>query len=1225
MLGTYHDNVVAPVAPAQKISGPGLPQGTLKAEPVPEAQRPTPEPLIRIIMPIVMIGALAAIVLIMALSGRGMSPMMLIFPLMMGMSMLMMVSPPEKTGDIDEQRRVYLRHLDALSAQARQNAQQQRDHEVFHHPHPGDLLSTVDPARVWERLDTDPRMGEVRLGLGVGSLCTPVDVDDPGSTEDLDPVCAVSLRRSVAAVSSVHDIPIVVQIRAFRLITLSGPRAAEIAWSMLSQLIFFHGPETVGITNRCTPGAAQWLKWTAHTRDPEDAELQITVVDVGSPDLSQTVVEAESSTSESGNAVRCTLVIAPDPLDPVHRFADEEGIHVHIDDHVSVYTVVGQEQLGTPDAFTAAEAELIARRLAPLRRPEAGDGTAADNDVLALLRMPAIEQLSPRTLWPGRELTPNRLKVPIGVDEHGLPVQLDLKESAHGGMGPHGLCIGATGSGKSELLRTLVVALAATHSPEELNFVLVDFKGGATFLGCEDLPHTSAVITNLDNEAILVERMYDAISGELNRRQELLRQAGNFANVTDYTSARLSTRPDLEALPALVIVVDEFSELLGQHPDFADLFVAVGRLGRSLGVHLLLASQRLEEGKLRGLDSHLSYRIGLKTFSAAESRQVLGVTDAYQLPSTPGAGYLREDSAELTRFQAAYVSGPLARRGEPGEGTTPITVQEYTGWDDYAAAPEAPVIYDESTTLLQAVVELSSTAAAERGLSAHPVWLPPLPAAIELSRVAGQTPAHGEQLLRAPIGLVDLPYHQRQDTLWVDLSRAGGHFAIAGGPQTGKSTALRTIVASLALTSTTEQVAFYIIDAGSGEFHDLSRLPHVAGIATRATPEKLRRIVDEVVGFLDTPAGRDVVLVIDGWQALIGPDQEFDDLRTALGRLASDGPAAGIHLVLSVQRWTSLRSSIRDLIGNRLELRLGEALDSQIGRKQQQKLPTDPGRGLDAEGRMMLIAQTSKEDVAHIADEARRAGLQRVPQLRMLPAHIAWEEIQDAGSTPILGVGGPDLAPLPMDGQHFFVTGQAQSGKSTALATLMAWVEQQPRQDARLVIVDPRRAHLGRIDENMVAVYAPTTDAVATAVGQAATTLRTRLPGPDVTPEQLAGRSWWEGPDIYIVIDDLDLVPDEHLRPLLDLLPHSADIGMHIFIARKFGGVGRAIHGRFLGALKDERPNVLILDGNRDEGAIFGVRASTQPPGRGTLVSDNTVVGMMQVASTDQSVGEDPQ
>lgn len=206
---------------------------------------------------------------------------------------------------------------------------------------------------------------------------------------------------------------------------------------------------------------------------------------------------------------------------------------------------------------------------------------------------------------------------------------------------------------KSELLRTLVVALAATHSPDELNLVLVDFKGGATFMGFESLPHTSAVITNLADEAVLVERMYDAISGEMNRRQELLRQAGNFANVTDYTAARLGEREELAPLPALLIVVDEFSELLSEHPDFADLFVAVGRLGRSLGVHLLLASQRLEEGKLRGLDSHLSYRIGLKTFSAGESRQVLGVTDAHHLPSRPGAGYLRTDAETLTRFQAA--------------------------------------------------------------------------------------------------------------------------------------------------------------------------------------------------------------------------------------------------------------------------------------------------------------------------------------------------------------------------------------------------------------------------------------------------------------------------------------------------------------------------------------------------------------------------------------------
>ena len=168
--------------------------------------------------------------------------------------------------------------------------------------------------------------------------------------------------------------------------------------------------------------------------------------------------------------------------------------------------------------------------------------------------------------------------------------------------------------------------------------MLVDFKGGATFAGMADMPHVSAVITNLADELTLVDRMQDALHGEMVRRQELLRASGNFANVTDYEKARTDGRTDLAPAAALLIVADEFSELLSAKPEFVDLFVAIGRLGRSLSMHLLLASQRLEEGRLRGLDSHLSYRIGLRTFSAAESRTVLGVPDAYELPPVPGPG-----------------------------------------------------------------------------------------------------------------------------------------------------------------------------------------------------------------------------------------------------------------------------------------------------------------------------------------------------------------------------------------------------------------------------------------------------------------------------------------------------------------------------------------------------------------------------------------------------------
>jgi len=255
------------------------------------------------------------------------------------------------------------------------------------------------------------------------------------------------------------------------------------------------------------------------------------------------------------------------------------------------------------------------------------------------------------------------------VGAEGSSINLDIKESAQQGMGPHGLVIGATGSGKSELLRTLVLGLARTHSPEILNFVLVDFKGGATFAGMAGMPHVSAIITNLADELTLVDRMQDALSGEMTRRQELLRASGNYASLRDYEKDRTSgDQPGLEPLPSLLIVCDEFSELLSAKPEFVDLFVAIGRLGRSLGIHLLLASQRLEEGRLRGLDSHLSYRIGLRTFSAAESRSVIGVGDAYELPALPDLGFLKPDQSSLLRFKAAYVSGPPRKvaRGAAG-------------------------------------------------------------------------------------------------------------------------------------------------------------------------------------------------------------------------------------------------------------------------------------------------------------------------------------------------------------------------------------------------------------------------------------------------------------------------------------------------------------------------------------------------------------------------------
>src|SRR5690606_16395055 len=233
----------------------------------------------------------------------------------------------------------------------------------------------------------------------------------------------------------------------------------------------------------------------------------------------------------------------------------------------------------TPDRLSLPEAETLARRLAPLRLAD-GDAAEGGASLAALLGLDRPERFDPAVAWAARPPA-EQLRVPIGTGPDGNPVVLDLKESAAGGIGPHGLLVGATGSGKSELLRTIVLGLAATHSSEHLNFVLIDYKGGATFATLERLPHTAAAITNLADQLPLVERMGDALNGELVRRQGVLRDAGNLPSRDADERAR-AAGARLPPWPVLLVVCDEFSELRAAEPDFIDLFLQSGRVGRSL-------------------------------------------------------------------------------------------------------------------------------------------------------------------------------------------------------------------------------------------------------------------------------------------------------------------------------------------------------------------------------------------------------------------------------------------------------------------------------------------------------------------------------------------------------------------------------------------------------------------------------------------------------------------
>ena len=618
-------------------------------------------------------------------------------------------------------RTEYLRYLGSVRKVAREAADQQRRALTWHHPDPASLPALADErSRVWEHGPSDPSFLHVRYGLCHQPLSLELVPPESTPIDQVDPAAASALHRLLVVHRLQPDLPASIDLRAFDRVEVCGGEdpARSLARALICSATAFHSPEHLQVAVLCSEQNLahwDWVKWLPHAQSAQqsDAVGPMRMVSTSLADLANLLPPDLGDRPRFGADERpatphLLLVIDGGELPPGNHVVPPDGLHgvTVLDLPVTLGRARGLDPAAAPARGRAGRRRPARRcrrcgcarsrsapgptsaRSPPPRRSPGGSRRCTPSRPASSSR--AARSPDRPTSWscsPSATCTPStrpaawrprpardRLRVPIGLGEGGSVVHLDIKESAQQGMGPHGLVIGATGSGKSEFLRTLVLGLAMTHSPEQLNMVLVDFKGGATFAGMSDLPHVSAVITNLAQELTLVDRMQDALSGEMVRRQELLREAGNFASVRDYEKARAAGE-DLAPLPSLFIVVDEFSEMLSAKPEFIDLFVAIGRLGRSLGLHLLLASQRLEEGRLRGLESHLSYRVGLRTFSASESRAVLGVPDAYELPADPGLGYLKPDPTTMLRFKAAYVSGPppgagpgAPRRGRPPPG-----------------------------------------------------------------------------------------------------------------------------------------------------------------------------------------------------------------------------------------------------------------------------------------------------------------------------------------------------------------------------------------------------------------------------------------------------------------------------------------------------------------------------------------------------------------------------
>ncbi|MGR6965866.1 FtsK/SpoIIIE domain-containing protein [Geodermatophilus sp. URMC 61] len=924
-----------------------------------------------------------------------------------------------------------------------------------------DLATLTTAARrrstdLWQRRRGDADALAVRIGTGPGQSRV-VRVGSDGS-RGLEPS---------------ERVPVVVGLAATGGLGVAGPRepAVGVLAGILGQLATLHAPGEVELALLTTPDRLAdwaWLRWLPHLAaasvhvrtappadDPDEDTLRWLTAALGSrpaggeqgaPGWVAVLVDRPVgprvlAALRRAHAVRVVVLgCAPSAADlpglgeAVLLLGGETGERATL-----LRSAAGEQPVAVADRLTPAVAAQLARDLAVLA-PAASDA--------ALPRQVRLLDLAAAAVG-GWSRARDSLVATLGRTATG-DLSVDLCR-----YGPHVLVAGTTGSGKSELLQTLIAALALTHAPDRCSFLLVDYKGGAAFAEAAELPHTVGLLTDLDGAT--TARALRSLTAELTRREELLAAHG----VPD-----LAALPDAVELARLVIVVDEFAGLAEELPAFLAGLVGIAQRGRSLGVHLVLATQRPAGVVSPEIRANCTLRICLRTTDEAESRDVLGSAHAAVLPvDVPGRGYLRAGGGAPVPFQAARVSG-----GPRGVRDTGPQVAPWR-WP----APADPVVEEVppgSSDLARLTAELACRADGTGLPRPHRPWQPALPdrlSAADLRDRAGD--GAGPRLL---LGLLDHPDAQTQEPLELDLDRAGGWLAV-GGPRSGRTTFLRSALAEAVTALGPDELHVHVLDHGGGGLSAVvTGLPHtgtvVGGDDALRTVRLLDRLAHEVAARRAAPAGGPrphLMLLVDGVESVMTQLDESDPGRgsAALLRLVRDGGAAGLTSLLTADRAVP-GGRLANAVGTRLVLPLPDRTDYAVAGIPARDVPghRPPGRALvgeEARECQLVLPRDLPPTWPHTPHHGRPLAIPELPAapLLRLPGPT------DSGYPLLLpvGPGGDDGAVLTVDLSRtggLLVAGPPGSGRTTALAS---WARHLAAAGAAVlqVVRDPDRASLG--------------------------------------------------------------------------------------------------------------------------------------------------------------------